>query len=85
MSYHLYKEFSEKYYESLGENKTFVVACFSAHSGELQQAVVYAKTELQAFCTFLKTDYANTTALQESLASADMWISALEINNTLTE
>ncbi len=85
MSYHLYKDYLEKYYEGLGQNKVFVVAYFNQHEGTLVQAVVYAKTEFQALCAFLKTDYENIHTLHESVAGADSWITALEINNTLTE
>jgi len=85
MSYHLYKNYMQLQHDGLGENKTFVVAYFNGHAGTLVQALVYAKTEFQALCAFLKTNYENADVLQESVAGADSWISALEIHNTLTE
>jgi len=85
MSYHLYKNYMQLQHDGLGENKTFVVAYFNGHAGTLVQALVYAKTEFQALCAFLQTDYEDVNELHESVAGGDSWISALEINNTLTE
>jgi hypothetical protein len=85
MSYHLYKDYMQLQHDGLGENKTFVVAYFNGHEGTLVQALVYAKTEFQALCAFLQTDYKDVNELHESVAGADSWISVLEIHNTLTE
>ena len=84
MSYHIYQQYLEHYYENMNSNKMFVVAHCSLHTGSLEQQVVYAATELQAMCAFLRTDYADLNTLHESIAP-DAWIGALEIHNTLTE
>lgn len=84
MSYQVYKEYLERYYGELEQNKTYVVAFFSNHTGIIEQKLVYAKTELQAMNAYLKTEYENVDILYDSL-EPDNYINILEINNTLTE
>jgi len=85
MSYHLYKEFVEKYQAAFGTNKMYVVAYYSAHTGELTQNIVFAKSELVAANAFLGADFASMDEVHDYGANTDTWINVLEINNTLTE
>jgi hypothetical protein len=85
MSYHLYKEFSEKYYELHGENKHYVVALMSLHQGELIQYEYYAASELAAANLMLDTQLTSMEAVHDYCAGCDSYISVLEIHDTLTE
>lgn len=88
MSYLVYKEYLDRYYENLDMAKCFVVAYLSLHDGKLKQEVVYTKTPLQAAVAYLGIDAEEFKSMEDVYdycASADSYISVLEVNNTLTE
>lgn len=85
MSYQVYKEYLQQYHDAFGTNKMYVVAYYSAHTGELTQKIVFAKSELVAANAFLGTDFASMEEVHDYGADTDTWINVLEINNTLTE
>lgn len=85
MSYHLYKEYLEKYYEALGANKHYVVGYLSLHVGELVQHECYAVSEVAAANLVLQTTFATMDEIYNYCANCDAYISVLEVNNTLTE
>lgn len=85
MSYQVYKEYLRRYYDEMNQNKMFVVAYFSQHTGALDQKLIYAKDSLSALNKYLDSDYASAEALDEAMVGSDSWISSLEINDTMTE
>ena len=88
MSYQVYKEYLNRYYESPDMAKCFVVGYLSLHDGKLKQEVVYTKTPLQAAVAYLGIDLEQYTSMKDVYqycADCDSYISVLEINNTLTE
>ena len=85
MSYHIYKEYLETYYEALGANKHYIVAYLSLHNGELFQYPQYCATEVAAANLVLDTSFTSMEQVYDYCANSDCWISVLEINNTLTE
>lgn len=85
MSYALYKEYLDRYYEAFGNSKVFVVAHFSMHTGELTQKLITAIDELAAKNIQLDTSMKTLAEIEDYCASTDQWINAFEINSMLTE
>jgi hypothetical protein len=85
MSYQVYKEYLSAYYEELNENRTYVVAFFSQHTGTLTQSLVHARSKLEAVNSVLNTSLHSDEEVEGYCAASDCWVHALQINNTLTE
>ena len=85
MSYQVYKEYLDRYYNELDQHNTYVVAFFSAHSGLLEQTVVSARSKLEAINAFMKTSLHSLEEVEGYCAASDCWVNAMEINDTLSE
>lgn len=85
MSYQVYKEYLERYYNDLDQNYCFVVAFFSQHSGDLTQTVVTARSKIEAINSVLNTSLHSMEEVEGYCAASDCWVSALQIYDTLTE
>lgn len=85
MSYQVYKEYLKSYYEAMGNNKLFVVAYMSLHTGELTQHQIVTITEVVAANSVLKTEFETMVEIHDYCANSDCWINVLEVNNALAE
>ncbi len=59
----------------------YVVALFSQHAGTLNQEIIEAKTRFEAMKEYMQSEALSQEQLEEELEGADMWITALQINN----
>ena len=85
MSYQVYKDYLQSYYEAMGNNKVFVVAYMSLHIGELTQYQIVTTTEVVAANTILHTEFETMDEIHDYCANSDCWINVLEVNNALAE
>lgn len=85
MSYQVYKEYLERYYNELDQHNSYVVAFFSQHTGTLEQTIVSARSKIEAINSVLNTSLHSMEEIEGYCAGSDCWVNALQIYDTLTE